>query len=412
MKRFIPTVILSLLVCLSAYGQINNPTPPGGSPNSLQYNLNGVFGGLNSPTSNGLYNAVFNVTGGVAVAPTAVLPGVLPNPQTGTTYTFLYSDRGGYVSFNNGGSIAVTLPQANTTGFTQNWATIACDIGAGTATITPTTSTISYTNGSSYTSAATSVALTTGQCITIYSDNTNYFGVLRSAGSGGSGGTNMYTTSQNASTADQGKLVIMNCSAACTYTLPATQPSSTFYTQITSVNGNATIALGGADTWYGVATPPTMILYQVLNIYANTTTSTDYRGGTPGIEGAGGITIGNTATAINLTVNATALQSVSYSATPTFEPAFGQYVIQFACTAAGGAVSPVLSGIGAGNLVTLIIVQNGTTACNFNWPSNIHGVGTVSSTLSSINVQQFVVSHNGSDAYAVSAMQTMTGGTP
>jgi ribosomal protein L30E len=66
--------------------------------------------------------------------------------------------------------------------------------------------------------------------------------------------------------------------------------------------------------------------------------------------------------------------------------------------------------------MTFIFVQNGTKACvlgSANWPSNVHGGMTVSSTLSSINVQQFVVSNNGSDLYAVAQPSTgMTGGTP
>lgn len=111
-----------------------------------------------------------------------VSPGVATNAQTGTTYTVLTSDRMKYVSFSNAGSIAVTLPQAGSAGFANNFVFVGCDIGAGTATITPTTSTISYTTGSAYTSGASSLALTTGNCVWVYSDNTNYFGIVRGAG--------------------------------------------------------------------------------------------------------------------------------------------------------------------------------------------------------------------------------------
>lgn len=108
-------------------------------------------------------------------------PGIVPNPQTGTTYTYSNTtDRGAYTSFSNASAIAVTLPQAGVT-ILSNWANVSCDIGAGTATITPSTSTISYTNGSAYTSGASSLALTTGQCAWIYSDNTNYFAIKISA---------------------------------------------------------------------------------------------------------------------------------------------------------------------------------------------------------------------------------------
>ena len=123
-------------------------------------------------------------SGGVAQAPAWSLAGIATNAQTGTSYTVLATDRNSYVSFSNGSSIAVALPQANSTGFTSNFAFKACDIGTGTATITPATSTISYTTGSSYTSGASSMALTTGQCATVYSDNTNYFANIIETGSG------------------------------------------------------------------------------------------------------------------------------------------------------------------------------------------------------------------------------------
>lgn len=109
---------------------------------------------------------------------TAVFTGVLPNAQTGTTYTYVTGDRASYVTFSNASAVAVTLPQSGSTGFGSNWVNKSCNIGAGTVTITPTTSHISYTSGTGYTASATSVALTTGVCAWIYSDNTNYFANL------------------------------------------------------------------------------------------------------------------------------------------------------------------------------------------------------------------------------------------
>jgi hypothetical protein len=126
-------------------------------------------------------------SGGVAGAATWGLAGVPVNAQTGTTYTMLATDRASYVSFNNAGAIAVTLPDATSANFTSNYTFVACDLGAGTATISRTsTSTISYTNGSTFTNGATSLALATGQCAWFYSDNTNYFAIVRS-GAGISG---------------------------------------------------------------------------------------------------------------------------------------------------------------------------------------------------------------------------------
>lgn len=149
----------------------------------------GAFARIAGPTAAGVYVKTEIPSGGAATAETYNLTGVKPNPQTGTTYTYLSTDatqdRGNYTTFSNASAIAVTLPQAGSTGFGSNWVNRSCDIGAGTATITPTTSTISYTTGSAYTSGATTLALTTGQCATIYSDNTNYFANVQSSGAGG-----------------------------------------------------------------------------------------------------------------------------------------------------------------------------------------------------------------------------------
>lgn len=116
---------------------------------------------------------------GAATAESWGPAGIVPDARSTTSETIAVTNRAGYVTFNNGSAVAVTLPQAGTTGFASNFVFVACDIGAGTATITPTTSNISYTNGSAYTSAASTLALTTGQCASIYSDNTNYFAIVR-----------------------------------------------------------------------------------------------------------------------------------------------------------------------------------------------------------------------------------------
>jgi len=86
------------------------------------------------------------------------------NAQTGTTYTFVTADKGKLVTFSNAAAIAVTLPQA-----TGTFSAFYCDAqnrGAGTATITPTTSTID---------GAASLALANNQGVRIFSDGTNYF---------------------------------------------------------------------------------------------------------------------------------------------------------------------------------------------------------------------------------------------
>ena len=95
-------------------------------------------------------------------------------------------------------------------------------------------------------------------------------------GGGGLNGTVTYTSSQTASSSDNGKLVIMNCSGACAYTLPATQPSTTWQIALQSVGSTtATVGLSG-DTYNGGASAPVLVKYDALPIWANSATSTDY----------------------------------------------------------------------------------------------------------------------------------------
>jgi hypothetical protein len=104
------------------------------------------------------------------------------NAQTGTSYTFVNTDCGKLVTFTNASAIAVTLPQASTpagggggSGFFYPGCTImAISAGAGTATITPTTSTIA---------GASTLALATTVGAIIVSDGTNYHAFLSATGS-------------------------------------------------------------------------------------------------------------------------------------------------------------------------------------------------------------------------------------
>jgi hypothetical protein len=177
-----------------------------GLQNSLAYYVNtgtaNTVGPLAAPTLPGSYIVVEKPSAGVVTSPFALLPGVVPNPQTCSGNAYVYEqtdsivDRAAYTTFNDSSSCAVTLPQAGSTGFGSNWVNVTCDIGSGPVVITPQTSTISYTTGSAYTSAATSVTLSQGQCIWIYSDNSNYFGILL-GGSTGGGVSGSWTSNNN-----------------------------------------------------------------------------------------------------------------------------------------------------------------------------------------------------------------------
>jgi hypothetical protein len=105
--------------------------------------------------------------------------GILVNTQTGTSYTYLSGDRGKLITHANAAAIAGSLPQA-TGAFGAGWSIWLQNRGAGTLTITPTTSTID---------GAVTLALTTGQGCLVASDGANYF-TMRGIGGGGGGLTN------------------------------------------------------------------------------------------------------------------------------------------------------------------------------------------------------------------------------
>lgn len=108
---------------------------PGGSTDALQYNGGGgSFGGVNSPTANGNYLVNYNVSASAAVPPTINLPGVPINPQTGTTYTYLYSDRGSLVTASNAGAQTYTLVNPSSAGFGQNFFNVLHNINTGAVT--------------------------------------------------------------------------------------------------------------------------------------------------------------------------------------------------------------------------------------------------------------------------------------
>jgi len=111
------------------------------------------------------------------------------NAQVGTTYTYLTTDVGKLVTHTNAGAIAATLPVASGAGFTSGFFMDVQNRGAGTLTITPTTSTID---------GAASLALTTGQGVRIFSDSTNYFTQRGVGGAGGGAPTDATYITQTA----------------------------------------------------------------------------------------------------------------------------------------------------------------------------------------------------------------------
>lgn len=105
-------------------------------------------------------------TGQIVISGNAVADLMTVRAVTGTTDTILNSDCGDLVTFSNASAIAVTLPQAGASSqFAAGCRVRLLNKGAGTVTVTPTTSTIG---------GAASVTLETGEWLDAVSDATNY----------------------------------------------------------------------------------------------------------------------------------------------------------------------------------------------------------------------------------------------
>lgn len=201
----------------------------------------------------------------VVMACTAACSYTLPATQPSTTWA---------IAFMTIGSTNATIALGGTDTF--NGTTSApVPIKFRTMFIGANTQTSTDYEGSAPLVAGTNVTLTPAA---------NGLTVAASGGGGGGGGTVTYTTSTTASLSDNGKFVVMNCAAACTYTLPATQPSTTWSIRWTNIS-NGSIALGGTDTYNGSTSSPTSsglyVAGTTIQISANSATSTDYIGDQP-----------------------------------------------------------------------------------------------------------------------------------
>lgn len=136
--------------------------------------LVGGGGGAGTVTSVDASGGVETASGSAITGSGTVRGATLVNAQTGTTYTYLTGDRGKLVTHSNASAIAGTLPQATST-FGAGWFMKVKNKGAGTLTITPTTSTVD---------GAATLVLTTGQSALIVSDGTNYQVAFVSSSSG------------------------------------------------------------------------------------------------------------------------------------------------------------------------------------------------------------------------------------
>jgi len=170
---------------------------------------------------------------------------------TSSPDTILNTDcQGGMVTYSSTSAIAVTLPQAGTTGFSMGCTFYVQNLNTGTVTITPTTSAIYYNAGL----GTTSLALTQGQGAIIRSmDGVNYSAVI-----GGSSGSSapLYSQAATGLTIPSTITLVTNtgtgcASNICTMTTPASDGTYRLTWQLTqtTTGSGGTCTTGSLQVW-------------------------------------------------------------------------------------------------------------------------------------------------------------------
>ncbi len=95
---------------------------------------------------------------------------------------------------------------------------------------------------------------------------------------------------------------------------------------------------------------------------------------------------------------ASGVNTVTFSATPTFDASLGNTQ---KITLTANVTSSTLSNATAGQTINFLICQDGTGSRTFVWPTNVKGGMTIGSTLSTCSAQDFIF--DGTNAYALSA---------
>jgi hypothetical protein len=198
-----------------------------------------ITGNLASGTTFSI-STTCGVSGGPITATGTVTGIETVNSQTGTSYAIANGDCGKLVSQANGSAIADTIAQAGASSlFVSGWYVDVQNTGAGTITVTPTTSTI---NGGS------TLTLLTGQGVRIISDGSNYF----IAGSIANGGTVQNITINNSTT---NNLKCQKCSlngTELTQIFPNAASTGTTVNKLAKLTGVGTVVIASAGDKSGV----------------------------------------------------------------------------------------------------------------------------------------------------------------
>jgi hypothetical protein len=188
----------------------------------------------------------------VATFPGGDLFGGGIDAQVGTSYTVVAADENKLLTLSNAAAIAVTLPQATTAGFGAGATFHVRNLGAGTVTITPTTSTID---------GAATLVLTTGQGADIYSDGTNYNSQKGSGGAGGGSVTSVGLSVQGG--ASSGVFAITGSpvtnAGTLNFNLSGTSGGVAFFSSTTVLSSSALLTANAVMVGGGAGVAPSTI---------------------------------------------------------------------------------------------------------------------------------------------------------
>lgn len=183
------------------------------------------------------------LTGMVSIVAFGQQPSPLGEPvnaQSGTSYSVAATDCGKHITFNNASAVAVTLPQSSSAFFPSGCWVDMQNYGAGTVTVTPTTSTIN--NGGS------TLTIATNQGVKIVSDASNNYQVQTGKGSGGTVTT--FTISGTGNQITVTGTCTITTTGTCTLSIPNAfvAPGSVTATT-TFVNAVNTVASGASPAF-------------------------------------------------------------------------------------------------------------------------------------------------------------------
>lgn len=200
------------------------------------------------------------------------------------------------------------------------------------------------------------------------------------------GGVNIYL--QAGATAEQNRTIAFR-----------NRTGGNVWTISTAVAGGSTsfaISETGINTWINANSNTDTL---ALNADGSATIDLNVSNG----AGTGGIRFGDGAGNAVASISGKgaarfALNTVTFSATPTFDASLGNTQ---KITLTGNVTSSTLSNASAGQEINFIVCQDATGGRTFVWPANVKGGMTVGSTLATCSAQNFIF--DGTNAYALSA---------